>query len=275
MVEFFEFMLGNKYYSLALLALLVVLLIVFFCILFNTKDENIKTEVKKKDNDHEENYDAKHEDYVKETTAEFELIEINEDELSPTPDEVMPEIKEESPAYNFSSQATKVSDEFVTDFSFDKLSQMIMNSFDKIDENTDQVVNEDADAKAAVEQVVTDDVNLDENDKAAEEVKIEDASLNKDEENNEEEITDAFKEVTPFTSVEVTNIEEIDKKNYTKNNNAFSSVFVNKDVISSSLDKITLDKKEVVEEKNEPILKDNDVPLFARFENETYDLTNK
>ena len=235
-----DFMINNDYFSIGLLCLLVVLVILFFVVLFLGKNKNVKNEIivpedNNTDNVVDNNIDFDHGEYVKETTAEFELAPINE--VAPAPDNYIPEVQEESPAIKFESREEPV----LKDFSFDELSKSISDELDKLKNEDEQV------------DVVNSVVN---------------------EQPSEFKSFDAFKETSDIKPVEINRISDIenagpvfitDRPNFEKEDTMVLPKLAQEGI------KEELKKEEV----NEPILKDEEVPLFQRFNQETFEINKK
>lgn len=204
---------GNNYVIIGLCILLAVLVILFIVVLFSGKSKKKKTtevinEVKEESiptND----IDFDHGEYVKETTAEFELTPIAD--LKPVEDEFIPEVKEEeSPALDMSSTGEIP----LPDFNFDELSKSISDELNRLKEEED-----------ASSSVISPDKTI-----------------------------DTFKETSEVKPLDIPKEE----------NN-----------INPSNGPILPENNEVKSSVNEPVLKDEEVPLFARFNQETYEINKK
>ena len=256
MADFFEFMIKNKYFSAGLIVLLIILIVLFFVILFLGKETKVKTEKIKNSNSNDDqnldqnldkNIDFDYGEYVKETTAEFELTPVTD--VEPTPDSYVPEVKEESPALKFDSKEEPV----LKDFSFDELSKSISDELDKLK-------LEEEEAEKSKESI---------------EVKEEEPVKEENKDIPEVKFVDSFKEITE----EVKPV-ELPKVNYIEDEvKDEAPVFITDAASVKASEEIVLPKlanEEVVKkENNEPVIKENDVPLFQRFNQETYDLNQK
>lgn len=261
MKEFLDYVSANDYVTYGLCGLLAILVILFFIVLFSgngskkTKTEEIKDNNKEEETKNQ-NLDFDHKEYVKETTAEFELAPVNE--VNPVPDNFEPEVKEEeSPAFKTDSNIGPV-----TNFSFDELSKMISNELNDLDKTTEFSTT------TSIPVVEPEEVKP----VIAEETKEEIPKVT---------FVDAFKETETSTRpVEVDKIDEI--------NNIFKPIEEPKkeEKIESFerprivLPKLASDAKKeepvrsepVINKSSQPVLKEDEIPLFARFNQETYDI---
>ena len=225
MNELIEYIACNDFVTMALIVLLAVLIILFFVVLFSGKkkvvnkaitDDNIDANLKSDDTD--QSIDFNHSEYVKETTAEFELAPVSE--VMPNTTEEIPEVKEESQAIKIESSGNEP---VLKDFSFDELSKSISEELDKL------------------------------------KIEEEQGLINKDEE-------EPFKN---FHEVKISKFDEI------KNDDNDSEPTFITESASLKEEKSPELPKLAKEESNEPVIKEEEVPLFARFNNETYDLNKK
>ena len=266
MSELIENLANNNNVIIGLSVLLGILVILFIIMLFSNKgkkpkkeetlDQNI--EVNSSSNN---NIDFDHGEYVKETTAEFELTPITE--VNPVPDEFVPNVNvEESPAID---KSKNVEDVPLADFNFDDLSKSISEELDKLKEE---------EYSQAVETIPV-----------AQETNIEAPKA---------DVVDAFKEVEPeFKSLDVAKFEEFTSPNINPSEGIvtpeapisepsfitdFSAFETQTEPVKPAEIEKPVEVSEVVLEKpivNEPVIKENDVPLFARFNQETYDINKK
>ena len=243
MRDILDFMIESEYFTTGLIILLIVLIILFFIVLFLGKEKNVKNELakdelKNDENNQNNNIDFDHNEYVKETTAEFELAPVSE--VAPAPDNFVPEATEETPAIKFNSKEEPV----LKDFSFDELSKSISEELDKL-----KLEEEQAELSKEFKPVVI---------------------------NNIADLDDAFKESSEEIPVETPKAEEVKD-----NSENISPVFIT-DAVSTKEEEMVLPKlaneevKEVQKEETpKPVLSDDEVPLFARFNQETYDINKK
>ena len=210
MKDIIEQLANNNYVIIGLACLLVFLIILFLVLLFSkkskiTEEDSVLEEKTEENKTYDDiNFDAG--EYVKETTAEFELTPISE--LEPAPDEYIPDVNfEESPAIEINQK--EVDEVPLADFDFDELSKSISRELDKIK---------------------TDD--------------------------NSEDNMDLFKETgNEFKAVEVTRFDDIKENSINPDEGI---IFPNK-----------------AENNTEPVLKEEETPLFARFNAETYEINKK
>ena len=184
-----------------------------------------------------DNTDFDHNEYVKETTAEFELAPVSD--VMPNTSDDIPVAIEESKALNVE---TPTDAPLLKDFSFDELSKSISKELNKL--------------------------------KDEEESKIEE---------KKEEFT--IPVVTPsiFSSevkeVNVTNLNDLNKEDIKIDNssevNEFITDFDTSKVEPSNINNPERDLFKDASKEAEPVLKDEEVPLFARFNTETYDINKK
>lgn len=228
MNDFLDFIVSNEYFGIGLVVLLVVLVILFFVVLFSgnkkkvneikIEDENIDTNLKS--DEENSNIDFDHSEYVKETTAEFELAPVTE--VMPNTSEEIPEVREESQAIKVESSN---SEPIVKSFSFDELSKSISEELNKL--------------KLEEEKELTNNENKEDN----------------------------------IPEVNITKFDELASKVEIS-----EPVFITEGASVKKEDEIVLPKlakEEKKEELPEPILKDEEVPLFARFNQETYEINKK
>lgn len=303
MKEFIDKMANNDYVLIALIALLILLVIAFFIVLLcsgkkknknnSLSDESTKSVVDVPASTPNDNIDFNHEEYVKETTAEFELTPIAD--IKPISEDVMPIVQEESPSRKVEN-IRPVEAGLMNTFSFDELSKMISEELNKSEENVAssssaqnenysfEVKDEPKDifnSKPAFESKPV----LDEGDPYAFAFEKPQAT---------EPSTDAFKTIAeepkpvelPKTNEvkapEVNASSSISDNLRAKFSNNFGTLFTNNNVVSNDIELPKMASEEVknpeplnVMEKNEPVIKDEEVPLFARFNQETYDINKK
>ena len=251
-----DFMLTNDYFSIGLLILLIILIIAFFVVLFSGKTKSIKKD-KVLDGRFEneaieanvDNTNFDHNEYVKETTAEFELAPVSE---------VMPNTSDDIPVVTEESQALKVETPadapLLKDFSFDELSKSISEELDKLKDEEESKIEEKKEV-FSIPGVAT------------------------------PSFSNEVKEVN------VTNLDEIEKvefpanyiRTYKVDENNHETEDVKEFITDFDVSKIDLPSSKPVEQdlfkdaskEAEPVLKDEEVPLFARFNTETYDINKK
>lgn len=243
MEEFISNLASNNYVIYGLSALLGLLIILFFVVLFSGKKKGTKKVDKVEENienvTKSEDLNFDHGEYVKETTAEFELAPIAD--IKPTPDTFVPEVNvEESPTHDIEEK--NVEDVPLANFNFDDLSKSISEELDKLK------TEEEGESFTSQIPVVEE----------KEEVK---------EETSNESFMDTFKEESEFKPIEINTISDLglnpsEKEENINNDNPFITEPVK-------------ETNEPVKEVNEPVLKDEEVPLFARFNQETYDINKK
>lgn len=136
MKEFLDKIANNDQVLIGLVILLIVLIVVFFIVLlFSGKGKKkANTVVVPENNDNnmvqDPNVNFNQNEYIKETTAEFELAPI--EEIKPTTDEFVPEVVEETPSHKFES-IEQLERQTVPTFSFDELSKMISAELENYD----------------------------------------------------------------------------------------------------------------------------------------------
>ena len=282
MKEFIDKLANNDYVLMGLIILLVVLVILFFIVLLFTgkgkkKKDVVKENVAPITNDAPQNIDFNHDEFVKETTAEFELTPLSE--IEPQTNEFVPDKIEESPAYKFDAPDVEKEPVQFNNFSFDELSKMISDELSQVETMTPQ-----------------EDMTVPEIEKT--QIDIPTVTF-----------VDSFKQVEEeIKPVEVSSLDQFDKPSENKTNDNFSSVFINKEMPKHEtktevvLPKLATDinairqefkqnsngiynpfaanteKTNVNEEANkvsEPVIKEEETPLFARFNAETYDINKK
>lgn len=242
-MDFIDNLANNDIFLTSLIIVLVVLVIAFFFVLFlgekKGKAKNIKTDNKKDDvlpTVDGNDINFNHDEYVKEATLEFELSPVRDVK------EELPEVQldrmEEFPSYEIERNSS-VDETDMKNFSFDELSKMISEELNNLDNN--------------------------------------ESSENKSEDTNKEEaVINAFKEVD-FEPTPV----ETDNFNFNpifkeEDKTALDSVLINKVVEPEKNDEIILPKlADESKVTNEPVLKDENIPLYARFSQETYDIKEK
>lgn len=257
MQEIINDLANNNYVIIGLGVLLGVLIILFFIILLSgkkkkVKDVKVNVEESIVGETNTNNIDFDHNEYVKETTAEFELTPITE--LKPTPDEFVPDVKyEETPAINVNNKT--VEDIPLADFNFDELSKSISEELDKLRDNGIKTEEE-------LTSNTTDDA-----------VTLNTAINSVSEANN----VDAFKEVNsdikPVEVTSVNNIPEPINLNPVQGpvyqepaNNEPSFITDYSDIKPNT---------EVAPTNSDPVIKEETTPLFTRFNQETYDINKK
>ena len=135
MKELIENLANNNYVIIGLSVLLGILIIMFFVLLFSKNKTKKPQESKVVDEENiagdnkESNIDFDHSEYVKETTAEFELTPITD--VQPQPDGFVPEVSaEESPAIDMKTKT--IDDVPLKDFDFDELSKSISQEIENL-----------------------------------------------------------------------------------------------------------------------------------------------
>lgn len=253
-MDFIDNLANNDIFLTSLIVVLVVLVITFFLVLFlggkKDKVKNIKTDNEKDDvlptvDGNDINFN--HDEYVKEATLEFELSPVKDIK------EELPEVQldriEESPAYQLDRNAS-VDDNGMRNFSFDELSKMISEELN----------------------------NLDKNDSFEENSELSSENISNENKINEQDsFINAFKEVdSEPKSVETENLINVNPIFKEEDKTALDSVLINKVVEPEKNDEIILPKlADEPKSTNEPVLKDENVPLYARFNQESYDINQK
>lgn len=254
MLDFLDKIANNDYVLTGLVILLIILVIIFFIVLFcggKTKNKPVEKINNNDDNNLDNtssNINFDHDEYVKETTGEFDLTPLRE--IEPVNDEVSLDTVEESPAYNINSDNNSHEISEMNNFSFDELSKMISEELNKMEINEPQSVE----TKPEVENNIP-------------EVKF----------------IDTFKEVEEEVKpVEVTKVENIENVFQEKSENDFNKIFVDKKVNLEKTAQIELPKlagnsgEEIKPNvSNEPLIKDENTPLYARFNQESYELNKE
>ena len=260
MKELIENLANNNYVIIGLSILLGILIIIFFALLFGKKKNSKPEEAKAIDeeniagNNNESNIDFDHSEYVKETTAEFELTPITD--VQPTPDGFVPEVSaEESPAIDMKTKT--IDDVPLKDFDFDELSKSISQEIENLK------LEEEAN-------------------KAAGNVSA-------------EPTVDAFKQIDDIKPVEVTKVENIGA---TVNTDAgvtnpaptpevasFNDFILESPISAPAPEPVAQPSFEPVSAPEvatpaaptnpEPVISDVQTPLFASFNQETYDINKK
>lgn len=264
MMDFIDELANNDIFLTSLVGVLILLVIIFFIILFwgGKKSKKKSNEVVNNIDDQimgdNPSVDFNHEEYVKEATAEFELAPASE--VKATTQDVEVNNIEETPAYKYDGAAS-VETTQMNNFSFDELSRMIseeLNNLDKQEEFTKEIPT--FEQPPVVEKV---------------EVKEEMPKEIKEEANIPQvTFVDSFKEVKPEPiPVEVS--KPIEPVVFEKEAlSSLDQVLINKTVNETNENEIKLPKL-ASEEKSEPVIKENNVPLYARFNQESYDIKEK
>ena len=136
MKEFLDKVANNDQVLIGLVILLIVLIVAFFIVLLFSGKKGKKKEstVVVPDNNYELPQDPSvnfnQNEYVKETTAEFELAPL--EDIKPANDEYVPEVTEETPSYRFEN-IEQLERQTVPTFSFDELSKMISAELENYD----------------------------------------------------------------------------------------------------------------------------------------------
>ena len=254
MMNFLDKIANSDLVLTVLVISLIVLVTLFFIVLFlGGKKQNKKDVVKEEkidDSLNNANLDFDHEEYVKETTAEFELAPVNE---AIEPNEAEPvNNSEESPAYNFEDVNIENETKEMNNFSFDELSKMISDELEKSNAEDEST-------------------------------KVEEKSEPVKEKNNVPEVTfvDTFKEVEEeIKPVEVSKIDNINNVFEKEEPEKIENVLINKEVVENAANEMELPKlagevKKEVKLEREPVIKDEVTPLYARFNQETYEIDKK
>lgn len=241
MKELIDTLSNNNYVIYGLSILLGVLIILFFIVLFSGKNKNAKKADAVENSDDvivpngNNNIDFDHNEYVKETTAEFELTPLSD--VKPTPDGFMPNLNyEESPAIDSNNKS--VEDVPLADFSFDELSKSISDELDKLKEE-EKLSKRDDNVLGEIPTVT---------------------------------FVDAFKQTNDeIKPIEITKLHDIDQTQVTQSE-------VQMPVINNAASEPTFitDFNQVANQKvSEPVIKEDETPLFNRFSPETYDINKK
>ena len=253
MMDFIDKIANNDLVLTSLVCLLVVLVIIFFLVLFfgGKKGKNITVE-SNNDNDLNNNHNVNfnHDEYIKETTAEFELAPVEEASLVEENEQL--NNAEESPAFNFQNNSDSLADGKLNNFSFDELSKMINEELTKINAESQK---DDTSNKSST------DIN----------------------EIPEVKFVDTFKETEPqIKSVEVENVDNITNVFEKTEDVESNPTFINKKIDEPKSDSIVLPKlsKEVLEKafpsKATNITdEEENTPLYARFNQESYDINKE
>lgn len=225
MQDIIENLSNNNSVIIGLSIIVGVLVLLFFFILLSGK-KNKKEETSIDENiepiNEANDLDFNHDEYVKETTAEFELTPI--EDIKPAIDEYVPDIKEEeTPALNINSESEELP---LADFSFDELSKSIALELDKLKEEKKSIPKEETEASSK---------------------------------NNENDVINPFNDDSIFKPYKVSKIEDMITEEEKEEKPTFK---VTEDIFKKN-------------DAAEPVLKEENVPLFARFNQETYDITDK
>ena len=297
---------NNDYVLIGLIALLVLLVIIFFIVLLfggkkkedsssNKSEELSNTDVITPTLIEPTNLDFDHEEYVKETTAEFELTPL--EDIKPAEDEALPVVMEESPTRKVES-INPIDQNMVNTFNFEELSRMISEELDKVNNENSDLPKEIKEEKIefpdehkslfetlSQSEDVKSENRVDTPSFSFEPIKEEKVEVAPTIEPTVPEVkfVDSFKEIesTP-TKVEVEKPRSISDDLRAKFNNNYSSVFLNNDTRKEDAESIGFELPKLAEEKpmevnktSEPVIKEEDVPLFERFNQETYDINKK
>lgn len=236
MDDFVNFILYNKYFSTGLVIALIILIVIFFIVLFSGKTKSVK----KENNDETDKNDFT----VRESTnfdtnfdhTEYERETTAEFELAPV-SEVLPNTDESIPEVKEESQALKVE----TNAEVPVLKDFSFDELSKsISEELDKLKNEENTSN------VEEETNQNPLPTFSSEIKEVNVTKFDDINNNFEEpklVTSPEAPVNEFLTEE-----PVKEESFPVNDN---------------------------ENKQEPILKEENVPLFARFNQETYDINKK
>lgn len=259
MKELIENLANNNYVIIGLSVLLGILIIMFFVLLFSKNKTKKPQESKVVDEENiagdnkESNIDFDHSEYVKETTAEFELTPITD--VQPQPDGFVPEVSaEESPAIDMKTKT--IDDVPLKDFDFDELSKSISQEIENL--------------------------KLEEANKGINPVETENT-------------VDTFKQIDDIKPIEVTKVDNI---NTTVNTDAgvtnptpevasFNEFIIDAPTSAPtpapeapsapSFEPVSAPAPQApaAPANPEPVISDTQTPLFASFNPETFDISNK
>lgn len=255
-MDFIDNLANNDIFLTVLVVILILLVITFFVVLFlgGKKDKSKVNAIENKINENqpsvgENNIDFNHDEYVKEATLEFELSPVQD--VKAVLSEVQLDKIEESPSYHVDAPSSVDTNE-MKNFSFDELSKMISEELNNIEKN--EALKGQVDEEEPKEDV-------------KENPSKKDATI------PQVTFVDTFKEVDSkpkefeFKPLEK---ESIEKKE------VYDSVFINKVIEPEKLNDVVLPKlAKDIKESNEPVLKEENIPLYARFNQESYDINEK
>lgn len=238
MMDFIDNLANNDIFLTSLIIVLVILVITFFLVLFLGGKKN-KPKNNIKENKTDDIFPTVEGNDVDFNHEEYVQEATNEFELTPVQDvkEVLSEVQLDKIEESPAYQ--------VENNSFNEEPEMRNFSFDELS----KMISDELD-------------NIDKKDEETSKIK---ETTNSDE---QETFINTFKEVkTEPVSVETES--EL-------NNNSFDSLMINKVVEPEKNEDIVLPKlKEEETNSNEPLIKDEDVPLYARFNHESFDLKDK
>ena len=295
MKDFLDKVANNDQILIGLVIILIALIIAFFIVLLfsgkgKKKQQTVVVPEENTNNMQNPNVNFDQNEYVKETTAEFELAPIGD--IAPVNDEFVPEVTEETPAHHVDT-IDQLERKDVPTFSFDELSKMISSELDNYEpdpsiENTQvvDIVKEDTNPIPEVTFVdsfkeekpvepVMEPVKPEVNDNFSS-VYVNNAV--KPQTNNDQIVlpkrisqSDLMKALDKTTS----NISDFEKKTETPSPKPLDiPEFVPVEPVQPVTNNFSQNFNEV-KTASEPIIKDEDQPLFARFNQETYDINTK
>ena len=232
MLDFFNKIFGNEYFGIALIVLLVFLVILFFVVLIFAKDDKIKEEVK-----------------------DDSLETFKDDEL---PEKV--EINDNTTSFDYTEYVKETTDEF-------ELAPIEDIKPTPDDFVVDAPIEESiAIAKSEEENLLKTDFNFDELSKEIskelENIKIKEEKIDNFSINNENTEDIVIENSVDNEIPVVTFIDEEEKPKEEVKQNNYSSIFTNKEVIKNALNSDQANN-------NEPVIKEENKPLFASFNNES------
>ncbi len=239
MMDFIDNLANNDIFLTSLIIVLVILVITFFLVLFLGGKKN-KPKNNIKENKTDDIFPTVEGNDVDFNHEEYVQEATNEFELTPVQDvkEVLSEVQLDKIEESPAYQVENNSfneEPEMRNFSFDELSKMISDELDNIDK------------------------------------KEEETSENNETINNDEQ--DSF--INTFKQVETEPI-SVEAEPELNSTTSFDSLMINKVVESEKNEDIVLPKlKDEETASNEPIIKDEEVPLYARFNHESFDLKDK
>ena len=250
MKDIIETLANNDYVIIGLSVLLGILIILFFILLFSKNKKKQTEEVKEIDeqniagNNQSNDIDFDHNEYVKETTAEFELTPITD--VKPAPDGFIPLVKEEeTPAIDMKTKT--IDDVPLADFNFDELSKSISQEIENLKNEEALMANEESTQKISA--------------------------------------ADAFKEIESVKPVEapvtpnINSTVGVNVPNQTPKIEEFNEFIIDSPFTTDAPkveNTVNTQVNEVINQApSEPVIKDEQTPLFARFNPETYDINKK